>query len=84
MPMRQDVRSWPPGPNESMITITVNGRSRSVPEAVTLAGLLAHLTIDPRMVVVEHNRTIVRRVGLDDVRVQPGDEVEIVQFVGGG
>lgn len=84
--MRQGALSWPPGPNESMITITVtvNGEARAIPPGLTLGGLLAHLTIDPRMVVVELNRTIVRRVGLDDVRVQPGDEVEIVQFVGGG
>ena len=67
-----------------MIRITVNGASRDVPEALTLAGLLAHLALDPRMVVVEHNRTIVRRTGLDGVQVAAGDEVEIVHFVGGG
>ena len=66
------------------ITVTVNGEARAIPPGLTLGGLLAHLEVDPRVVVVEHNRTIVRRVGLDDVRVQPGDEVEIVQFVGGG
>ena len=67
-----------------MITITVNGEPRSVPEALTLAGLLTHLAVDPRMVVVEHNRVIVRRAGLDGVQVAAGDEIEIVQFVGGG
>ena len=67
-----------------MIRITVNGEQREVPQGLTLAGLLAHLTLDPRMVVVEHNRTIVRRTGLDGVRVGAGDEVEIVHFVGGG
>ena len=67
-----------------MIEVIVNGEERSVPDGLTLTGLLGHLAIDPRMVVVEHNRTIVRRVGLDGVTVQGGDEVEIVQFVGGG
>lgn len=67
-----------------MITISVNGERREIPEGATLTGLLAHLEIDPRMVVVEHNRVIVRRTGLDAVRVQAGDQVEIVQFVGGG
>jgi thiamine biosynthesis protein ThiS len=67
-----------------MITITVNGETRSVPASLTLSGLLAQLQVDPRMVVVEHNRTIVRRVGLDGVTVAAGDEIEIVQFVGGG
>jgi sulfur carrier protein len=67
-----------------MIEIVVNGETRAVPAGATLAGLLAHLDIDPRMVVVEHNRTIIRRTGLDGVLVQAGDQVEIVQFVGGG
>jgi len=67
-----------------MITITVNGEPREVPADLTLVGLLAYLAIDPRMVVVEHNRIIVRRVRLDEVTVGSGDQVEIVQFVGGG
>lgn len=67
-----------------MIEIRINGENRSVPDGVTLLGMLAHLDLDPRMVVVEHNRAIVRRPALDGVSVQAGDEVEIVQFVGGG
>lgn len=67
-----------------MITITVNGERREVPEALDLEELLQHLGVDKRMVVVEYNRTIVRRVALAGVAVRSGDEVEIVQFVGGG
>ena len=67
-----------------MITVTVNGERREIPADLTLLGLLAHLDLDPRMVVVEHNRGIVRRTGLDGVKVGAGDEVEIVHFVGGG
>ena len=67
-----------------MISVTVNGESREVPADLTLVGLLAHLAIDPRMVVVEHNRVIVRRTRLGEMKVGAGDQVEIVQFVGGG
>ena len=67
-----------------MISVTVNGESREVPADLTLVGLLAHLAIDPRMVVVEHNQVIVRRTRLGEVTVGAGDQVEIVQFVGGG
>ncbi|MBW8772018.1 MAG: sulfur carrier protein ThiS [Gemmatimonadetes bacterium] len=66
------------------MTVTVNGESREVPDGLALDGLLAHLAIDPRMVVVEHNRAIVRRTRLAEVRVGAGDQIEIVQFVGGG
>ncbi len=47
--------------------------------------LLRELRIDPRTVVVEHNREIVRdRAGLSLRSLEAGDVVEVVQFVGGG
>src|SRR5947207_355907 len=42
------------------------------------------LELDPRAVVVEHNRKIVRRAGLGGVTVNAGDAIELVHFVGGG
>ena len=66
------------------IDIQVNGAPRAVPAGATLLELLGTLGLDPRAVVVEHNRRIVRRPGLGDVTVAPGDAIEIVHFVGGG
>jgi thiamine biosynthesis protein ThiS len=66
------------------IDILVNGETRAVTQGATLLELLAALKLDPRAVVVEHNRSIVRRPALGDVRVAPGDAVELVHFVGGG
>ena len=42
------------------------------------------LSLDPRQVVVELNREIVRRPRLPEVSLKPGDVVELVHFVGGG
>lgn len=64
--------------------LTINGEPRDVPGPATLEDLLTHLDLDPRGVVVEHNRAIVRRPHLGDVTVAEGDQVEIVHFVGGG
>jgi thiamine biosynthesis protein ThiS len=66
------------------LTITLNGERREVNGPVTLAGLLAELTLDPQTVVVEHNRRIVRRGELAQHPVSTGDVVEVVHFVGGG
>ena len=66
------------------IDVVVNGQPRAVAAGVTLLELLAGLALDPRAVVVEHNRKIVRRPSLGDVRVAPGDAIELVHFVGGG
>lgn len=68
-----------------MITLMVNGTPRELDPNSTVAGLLGSLSIDPRLVVVEHNRSILRdRDAFASFRLNDGDVVEIVHFVGGG
>jgi thiamine biosynthesis protein ThiS len=66
------------------IAVTINGETRRVPGPATLLELLAHLGLDPRSVVVELNREIVRRPRLGETGVAEGDTIELVHFVGGG
>ena len=66
------------------IDILVNGEPKAVPDGLNLLDLLRELQLDPRSVVVEHNRQIVRRADLATVQVITGDSVELVHFVGGG
>lgn len=66
------------------LEIMVNGEPRRVPGPATAADLLRHLGLDPRTVVVELNRKIVRRPQLSDTALAEGDAVELVHFVGGG
>jgi thiamine biosynthesis protein ThiS len=68
----------------SELTIVVNGEERRVPAPATLLDLLAHLGLDPRTVVVERNREIVRRPRLAETALAEGDAIELVHFVGGG
>jgi thiamine biosynthesis protein ThiS len=68
----------------SELAITVNGEARRVPAPATVADLLRHLQLDPRTVVVELNRHIVRRPQLAETELAEGDKVELVHFVGGG
>ena len=67
------------------VAIVVNGDSREVPAGSTVATLLASLELDPRLVVVERNREILRdRESFSRVELATGDAIEIVHFVGGG
>jgi thiamine biosynthesis protein ThiS len=67
------------------IELQVNGETRRVAAGATLRDLLRQHALEPRMVVVEHNREIVRdRSLLDATPLSAGDTVEIVHFVGGG
>jgi thiamine biosynthesis protein ThiS len=62
----------------------VNGEPHDFAGPVTISDLLAELKIDPRRVAVEHNLVIVKRDRYGSVIVGEGDEIEIVNFVGGG
>lgn len=62
----------------------VNGQAKQLANETSLLGLLQALDLDPRLVVVEHNRRIVRRGELGSTALADGDAVEVVHFVGGG
>ncbi|WP_420447110.1 sulfur carrier protein ThiS [Candidatus Palauibacter sp.] len=66
------------------IQIQVNGRERDVPAGTSVATLLQDLGLDGRTLVVELNREIIRRPEIESVRLEAGDRVELVHFVGGG
>jgi thiamine biosynthesis protein ThiS len=66
------------------MTIVLNGDACEVAGPLTLTALLAQLKIDPRRVAVEHNLNVVKRANYDSTEVRDGDQIEIVNFVGGG
>jgi len=66
------------------IRIRLNGDPHELAAPLRVDALLASLTLDPRMVAVERNRTVVRRADYAATPVNDGDEIEVVAFVGGG
>ena len=64
--------------------LQINGEERELPDGLTLAELLHQLGMKADRVAVELNREIVRRELWPQTRLQEGDRLEIVQFVGGG
>jgi thiazole synthase len=66
------------------LTITLNGEPFSVAGPLTISELLAQLDIDPRRVAVERNIVVIKRAAYDTTQILEGDEIEIVNFVGGG
>jgi sulfur carrier protein len=71
-------------PTTKQIEIVVNGQVRAVPAGCTLRELLVWLEVDPARVAVEFDRRIVQRPAWDQMVVNAGATLEIVQFVGGG
>jgi sulfur carrier protein len=66
------------------LRITLNGDPHEIAGSLTIAELLTRLEIDARRVAVEHNLVVVKRDAFATTTVREGDEVEIVNFVGGG
>jgi thiamine biosynthesis protein ThiS len=66
------------------LRIMLNGDPHEITAPLTVAELLARLDIDPRRVAVEHNLVVLKRDSFDRALVREGDEIEIVNFVGGG
>ena len=64
--------------------VTINGESRSFPQAMTVEQVLRLIALDPGKVAVERNLEIVPRSVYGDVIVGDGDRLEIVHFIGGG
>ena len=64
--------------------IMLNGDSRVLERRMTIADLLADLEIDPRRVAVERNYLVVKRDAYASTHIENGDQIEVVNFVGGG
>jgi sulfur carrier protein len=64
--------------------VKLNGEARELPEAMTIQQLLERLKVRRDTVAVEVNREIVPRACHGDRRLEEGDAVEVVTFVGGG
>ncbi len=66
------------------MTITLNGDSLELDAPMTVTEMLDYLDIDSRRIAVEHNLTVVKRAAFDSTLINAGDQIEIVNFVGGG
>jgi sulfur carrier protein len=66
------------------VKITVNGDAEMIAEGAAVSDLLAKFELAPQRVAVEVNEALVPRANYPEVRLEDGDRVEIVTFVGGG
>ena len=66
------------------MTIQLNGEPYEVRGPVTISSLLELLAVDARRVAVEHNMRVIKRDAYPQTTLQDRDQVEIVNFVGGG
>lgn len=66
------------------MNITVNGEQKEIADRAAVSDLINALGLKPDRLAVELNRRIIRRMEWASTRLNDGDKVEIVHFVGGG
>ena len=64
--------------------ITLNGEKREFSNIVTISDLIATLSINIKQVAIEQNRRIISRSAHASTAIHEGDDIEIVEFIGGG
>jgi sulfur carrier protein len=64
--------------------IRVNGEPVELPAGCTVAALLERIHLQPARVAIERNQDIVPRAEWAAAALNEGDQIEIVNFVGGG
>lgn len=68
------------------INITLNGESQIIDNktTATILDLVNQHGLNSDNIIVEHNRNLYKKDSLDGVKIQNGDEIEFLHFMGGG
>ena len=66
------------------LRVRVNGREVLLADGASVAALLETLSVSSPRVAVERNREIVPKADYSTTILGEGDELEVVEFVGGG
>mgnify|MGYP000045828556 CR=1 FL=1 len=69
---------------QTLIEIIVNGEPQQIVLGATVTELIQQLALTPERLAIELNLNILPRTQWAATRLQAGDQLEIVHFVGGG
>jgi len=69
---------------ETKITLQLNGEPYVIEGDARLTTLIETLKMKPTRIAVELNREIVPRANYSEITLREGDELELINFVGGG
>jgi sulfur carrier protein len=64
--------------------VKINGEEREIKENINLTELLKVLELPSERLAVEVNLNVVRRLNWEETKLNEGDKIEIIHFVGGG
>lgn len=62
----------------------INGKKSTLEAGISILEMLRELELDAQKVVVEVNAAIIEKTAFENHRLNTGDKIEIIAFVGGG
>ena len=62
----------------------INGDAFNFDSEQSITSVLESLELDPKRVIVEHNNTLIKQEDYDQHTVREDDQLELLEFVGGG
>ena len=66
------------------MNITINGENRSFSDGVTLTDVLKELSLEGKVMAAAVNMDIVKQDNWSNQKLNEGDKIELLDFVGGG
>tara|TARA_Y100001970_G_scaffold154616_1_gene189447 strand:- start:361 stop:579 length:219 start_codon:yes stop_codon:yes gene_type:complete len=66
------------------IKIRINGKNKNISKEYMLNELISELKIPLNKVAIEMNKEIVDKKKIKKIKLNSGDKIEIVHFIGGG
>ena len=66
------------------MTLQINGEVREFPKLANVAELVAQLALPPATLLVEHNRSALRREEWASTPLADGDRIELLRIAAGG
>ncbi len=67
-----------------VITVSINGAPRQLPDSISVAALIEELGFSGKRIALERNGEIVPRSKFATQQLSDGDRLEVVVAVGGG
>ena len=66
------------------MTIFINGESKYLAAGLNLNELLKHFSLPSERIAIELNMEVIRKKDWENIKLNDGDKLEVIHFVGGG
>jgi thiamine biosynthesis protein ThiS len=64
--------------------VLINGETKEISDSLSLSELLRYFSLPQERIAIELNKEVIRKKDWEEIKVNDGDQLEVIHFVGGG